>query len=168
MYQLDQNNVVTRTLAGDITQIGQRRARGFELEAKAELTDYLTMVGSYSYTDARITKSEELLELGQRSENTPYHKAALWMTYDVTQLGIDGLTVGGGVRYTGSTSASGIDKPIPVYTLVDAMVRYEVTKNITLSLNATNLFNEEYAVCEFAKCLYGDGREVMVSSSFKW
>ena len=168
VYQLDQNNVVTRTLAGDITQIGQRRARGFELEAKAELTDYLTMVGSYSYTDARITKSEELLELGQRSENTPYHQAALWMTYDVTQLGIDGLTVGGGVRYTGSTSASGIGKPIPGYTLVDAMVRYELTKNITLSLNATNLFNEEYAVCEFAKCLYGDGREVMVSSSFKW
>ncbi|WP_164844738.1 TonB-dependent receptor domain-containing protein [Brucella pituitosa] len=41
--------------------------------------------------------------------------------------------------YTGSTSASGIDKPIPGYTLADAMVRYEMTKNITLSLNVTNL-----------------------------
>ncbi|WP_170289500.1 hypothetical protein [Brucella pituitosa] len=47
------------------------------------------MVGSYSYTDARITKSEEHLELGQRSEDTPYHQAAIWMTYDVTQLGVD-------------------------------------------------------------------------------
>lgn len=168
VYQLKQDNIVTRTLAGDLTQIGQRRARGLELEAKAELTDYLTMVSSYSYTDARITKSEELLQLGQRSENTPYHQAALWMTYDMAQLGIDGLSVGSGVRYTGTTRASGIDKPIPGFTLVDAMVRYEVSKNITLSLNASNLFNKEYAVCEFAKCLYGDGREVMVSSSFRW
>jgi len=39
VYQLDQNNIVTRTLADELTQIGQRRARGFELEAKAELTD---------------------------------------------------------------------------------------------------------------------------------
>ncbi len=168
VYQLKQDNIVTRTLAGDLTQIGQRRARGLELEAKAELTDYLTMVSSYSYTDARITKSEELLQLGQRSENTPYHQAAIWMTYDMVQLGIDGLSVGSGVRYTGTTRASGIDKPIPGYTLVDAMVRYELSKNITLSLNASNLFNKEYVVCEFAKCLYGDGREVMVSSSFRW
>lgn len=167
-YQLTQNNVVTRNLEGGITQIGQQRARGLEFEAKAELTDYLTMVASYSYTDARITRSEVASEVGRRSENTPYHQASAWLTYDLSQLGVEGVTVGGGVRYNGTTRASGIDRSIPGYAVADAMVRYDVNKNVALSLNATNLFDKDYAFCEFAICRYGDRREIVASARFRW
>lgn len=168
IYQLTQENVVSANLAGDVTQIGQQRARGLELEAKADLTDYLTMVASYAYTDARITRSEVAAEVGRRSENTPYHQAALWMTYDLAQLGMEGLSIGGGVRYNGTTKASGIDSSIPGYALVDALVRYDVNENVSLSLNATNLLGKDFAFCEFAICRYGDGREVMASVRVRW
>jgi iron complex outermembrane receptor protein len=168
VYQLTQDNVVSANLAGDLTQIGQQRARGLELEAKAELTDYLTVVGSYAYTDARITKSEVAAEIGRRSENTPYHQAALWMTYDLAQLGVEGLSVGGGVRYKGTTRASGIDHGIPANAVVDALVRYDVNENVTLSVNATNLFGKDYVNCEFSSCQYGDDREVMASVRIRW
>ncbi|NTJ44702.1 TonB-dependent siderophore receptor [Agrobacterium larrymoorei] len=168
IYQLTQDNVVSANLLGELTQIGQQRSRGLELEAKADLTAYLTMVASYAYTDARITRSEVATEIGRRSENTPYHQAALWMTYDLAQVGIEGLSVGGGVRYNGTTRASGIDRSIPGYTLVDALVRYDVNENVSVSVNATNLFGKDYANCEFAICRYGDGREVMASLRVKW
>lgn len=167
-YQLTQDNVVSRNLAGDIKQIGQRRSRGLELEAKAEITDNLTLVAAYAYTDARITRSEVASEVGQRSENTPYHQASAWMTYDLAGLGVEGVTVGGGVRYNGTTRASGITRSIPGYAVVDAMVRYDVNENVALSLNATNLFDKEYANCEFTICHYGDRREIMASARFRW
>ncbi|MGR6432664.1 TonB-dependent siderophore receptor [Rhizobium sp. PAMB 3174] len=168
VYQLTQDNVVSRNLAGDLTQIGQQRARGFELEAKADLTDDLTMIASYAYTDARITKSEDASQIGQRSENTPYHQAALWLTYDASQLGVEGLTIGGGVRYTGSTKASGIPDEIPGYALVDAMVSYDVNENLTLALNANNIFDKKYAYCEFSICRYGDRAEVIATARIRW
>lgn len=168
IYQLTQDNVVSGNLAGELTQIGQQRARGLELEAKAALTNYLTMVASYAYTDARVTRSEVAAEIGRRSEDTPYHQASLWMTYDLAELGLDGLSIGGGVRYKGTTKASGIDRSVPGYALVDALVRYEVNENVSLSLNATNLLGKDYAYCEFANCRYGDGREVMASMRVRW
>ncbi|MDQ0996117.1 iron complex outermembrane receptor protein [Phyllobacterium ifriqiyense] len=168
VYQLTQDNVVSGNLAGDLTQIGQQRARGLELEVKADLTDDLTMVASYSYTDARITRSEVASEIGRRSEDTPYHQASLWLTYDFARLGMEGLSIGGGIRYKGETKASGIDRPIPGYALVDALVRYDVDENVSLSLNATNLFGKDYAYCEFAICRYGDGREIMASARIRW
>ncbi|MDR7127290.1 TonB-dependent siderophore receptor [Pseudotabrizicola sp. 4114] len=168
IYQLTQDNVVARNLAGDLTQIGQQRARGFELEAKGDLTDSLSVAAAYAYTDARITRSETAAEIGQRSENTPYHQASLWLNWDLAQVGLPGLTIGSGIRYNGTTAASGIDKPIPGNTLVDALVRYEVKDGLDISLNATNLFDKKYASCDFGTCRYGDRREVTLTARHRW
>ncbi|MCA0849793.1 TonB-dependent siderophore receptor [Salipiger thiooxidans] len=168
LYQLTQDNVAARDLAGNLTQIGQQRTRGLELEAKAKLSSNLSMVASYSYTDARITRSEQSEQVGQRSEDTPYHQASLWLGYDMAGVGIEGLTVAGGVRYKGDTMASGIDGSIPGYTLLDAMLRYELSDGLDVSLNVTNLLDKEYAYCEFSSCRYGDAREISVSINHRW
>lgn len=168
LYQLTQDNVVSRDLEGTLTQIGQQRSRGLELEAKAKLTPNLSMVASYAYTDARITRSEQREQVGQRSEDTPYHQASLWLGYDMAGAGIDGLTIAGGARYKGDTEASGIDRSIPGYTLLDAMVRYELSSDLEVSLNVSNLLDKEYAYCEFSTCRYGDAREVTVSLNHRW
>lgn len=168
VYELTQENVVSRTPSGDLTQIGQQRARGFELEAKGDLTDSVSIAAAYAYTDARITRSEVASEIGQRSENTPYHQASLWLNWDLTQMGVPGLTIGSGLRYNGTTQASGIDRSIPGYTLVDALIRYEVKENFDISLNATNLLDKDYASCEFSSCHYGDGREITLTARHRW
>ncbi|WP_216654758.1 TonB-dependent siderophore receptor [Pseudogemmobacter hezensis] len=168
LYDLTQDNVVARNLAGDLTQIGQRRAKGFELEARGDLTDALSMTASYAYTDARITRSEDAAEIGRRSEDTPYHQAALWLKWDLAQMGVEGLTIGTGVRFKGDTRASGIPREILGHTLVDLLVRYEVRENFDLSLNATNLFDKDYADCDYTTCRYGDGREVTLTARHRW
>ena len=57
------------------------------------------------------------------------------------------------------------------HTLVDAAVKYAVNKSTALSVNATNLFNEEY-VADFNSyentAYYGDGRTVRATLKYTW
>ena len=60
-----------------------------------------------------------------------------------------GLTIGGGARYTaglhrGTDGAVGTPAITDSYTVIDAVVSYEVTDNLTVRLNAYNLGDEEY------------------------
>ncbi|VXC59267.1 Iron complex outermembrane receptor protein [Pseudomonas sp. 8Z] len=169
IYELTQENVLKQD-PSDLSyrQTGEVRSRGLELEAKADVTDALSLIASYAYTDARITKSAIATEVGQRSEDTPYHQAALWASYAFVNWGIPQLTVGAGARYKGTTQASGIDSAMPAYTLFDAMARYQIDENWSVTLNANNLTNKQYTYCEFAICRYGDERTMLTSVNFNW
>jgi iron complex outermembrane receptor protein len=155
-------------LNGNASQVGEQRSRGLELEAKADLTPQLTTIASYAYTDARITKSTNPVEVGQRSENTPYNQASLWMKYNFALFNVPKLSVGAGARYQGTTRASQVPEELPSYTLFDAVASYQLDKNWTLSVNANNLTDKRYTYCEFATCRYGDERELVTAVSFKW
>ncbi len=168
VYELTQENVVKTDFNGNAQQIGEQRSRGLELEAKADVTPQLTLLASYAYTDARITKSANPSEKGQRSEDTPYHQAALWADYNFGLFGVPQLKVGAGARYKGTTQASGIDSQMPAYTLFDLRASYQLNKNWDVAINANNVTNKAYTYCEFAICRYGDEREVVTSVNFRW
>lgn len=169
VYELTQTNVLKQDPSDlSFRQTGEVRSRGFELEAKADVTPALSVIASYAYTDARISKSTIADEVDQRSEDTPYHQAALWTSYDFVNWGIPQLTIGAGARYKGTTQASGIDSAMPAYTLFDAMARYQIDQNWSVTLNANNLTDKEYTYCEFSICRYGDERNLLAAVNFTW
>lgn len=169
VFELTQQNVFKQNPATNIaSQTGEVRSRGFEAEAKADVTEDLSLVASYAYIDARITKSVIPGEVGQRSEDTPYHQAALWLDYNFMRLNMPQLTVGAGARYKGTTQASEMDSAMPAYTLFDAMASYQLDANWDISLNANNLTNKRYTYCEFATCTYGDERQLVTAVNFRW
>lgn len=170
VYQLEQKNVLSqdRTDINFSVQVGEVRSRGFELEAKTEVTPNLSLISSYAYIDARITKSDIASEIGQRSEDTPYHQAALWADYRLAALGIPQLRIGGGARYKGTTQASGVPSSMPAYTLYDARASYEIDPHWEVALNANNVTNKRYTYCEFAICRYGDERQLVSSLTYRW
>lgn len=169
VYELTQTNVLKQDPSDlSFRQTGEVRSRGFELEAKADVTPALSVIASYAYTDARISKSTIADEVDQRSEDTPYHQAALWTSYDFVNWGIPQLTIGAGARYKGTTQASGIDSAMPAYTLYDAMARYQIDQNWSVTLNANNLTDKEYTYCEFSICRYGDERNLLAAVNFTW
>ena len=170
VYQLEQRNVLSqdRTDLNFSVQVGEVRSRGFELEAKTEVTPNLSLISSYAYIDARITKSDIASEIGQRSEDTPYHQAALWADYRLAALGIPQLRIGGGARYKGTTQASGVPSSMPAYTLYDARASYEIDPHWEVALNANNVTNKRYTYCEFAICRYGDERQLVSSLTYRW
>lgn len=169
VYELTQSNVLKYDIGTDTyRQTGEVRSRGFEMEAKADVTPALSVIASYAYTDARTTKSTVAEEVGQRNDDTPYHQAALWTSYDFVDWGIPQLTVGAGARYMGTTQASLMDSPMPAYTLFDAMARYQIDDNWAVTVNASNLTDKRYTQCGFSTCHYGDERTLLTSVNFNW
>lgn len=169
VYELTQTNVLKQDPSTDeFRQTGEVRSRGLELEAKTDVTSALSVIATYAYTDARTTKSAIAAEVGQRTDETPYHQAALWTHYDFVDWGVPQLSVGAGARYMGTTQASGMNSATPAYTLFDAMARYQIDKHWDVTVNASNLTDKRYTQCSFSTCQYGDERTLLTSVNFSW
>lgn len=170
VYRLTQENVVSSIPGSDYDeQTGKERSKGLELELKAGLTPDLNLSVAYSYTDAHIIKDNDPVLEGSRIEGIPYHSASLWLDYRLTQFGLPGLKVGAGARYNGTTktSASITDRNIPAYTLVDALISYDINSHWQLSAKVQNLANKRYLYCANS-CRYGDERTAISSLSYRW
>lgn len=154
-------------------QTGEVRSRGLELQGSGEVGGGFSVIGAYTYLNAKVTRSNNALEVGERPGATPEHVASLWGKY---QRGP--LELGLGARHISATVgelrvATG---PIPTndgYTLFDAMAAYDVGA-WRLSLNVTNLGDKRYRTqcntfrggAEF--CALGFGREVKIAAAYRF
>ena len=175
-FTITQTNVATADPSnpGFFTQAGETRSRGFEVEGKATLTDGLSVIGSYAYLDAEVTKDTTLK--GKRLEKVPRHSASLWLDYAFQSGDFRGLRLGAGARYVGpTTNATNVDK-IPGYVLVDASVSYEVgnlipsLEGLKFSVSAANLFDKRYYTTSFYQgtVLEGNRRTVYATLSHRF
>ncbi|HWU65148.1 MAG TPA: TonB-dependent siderophore receptor [Ensifer sp.] len=174
VYDLTQTNVVTYDSNGLAYQQGKVRSRGVELEARGEINNW-GLVASYAYTDARITESALASEVGQQVALVPYHSASLWADYGLDDIGLEGVRIGGGVRYVGETNLTDVKEKVPGYLLVDAMAKFDLGKmkreleGLDLTLNARNLFNKGYYTCTASDgCRFGEPLTVSAKLSIKW
>ncbi|NOJ42035.1 TonB-dependent siderophore receptor [Bradyrhizobium australiense] len=147
-------------------QTGQVRIRGAEFEVISRVTPDLDLIGAYSYLNATVESGDNA---GKRVETVPEHQASLWAKYRLTALGLNGVTVGGGVRYIGE-SWDGTDTiRTPDYTLFDAMIRYE-TGPWRFQVNASNLADKRHVTTCLARgdCFFGIGRTVLGSATYRF
>ncbi|MEH2495896.1 iron complex outermembrane receptor protein [Bradyrhizobium sp. AZCC 1678] len=147
-------------------QTGKVRIRGAELEVISRVTPDLDLIGAYSYLNATVESGDNA---GKRVETVPEHQASLWAKYRLTAFGLQGVTIGGGVRYIGE-SWDGTDTiRTPDYTLFDAMIRYE-TGPWRFQVNASNLADKRHVTTCLARgdCFYGIGRTVLGSATYRF
>lgn len=189
-YQLTQTNVLTSDTTpgrppGFQLQAGEVRSRGIELEGKASLARGWDVIASYSYVDAVVTKSSNVdivdgapqSRQGKKQYYAPAHQAAAWLAYKVQEGPLQGLGLGAGVRYIGADWGDAANTlRIPAVTLVDAALSYDLgrmqpaMRGMTLSLNASNLFDRTYVgTCvTTTSCTYGAGRLVLATLRYAW
>lgn len=165
VFDIKKSNVLTNDLQNPGFQVasGEVQSRGVELEGKFSLGDGWDFTGSYTYVRARITRANNGTE-GNRPALVPEHSASGWLNYTVRNSALAGLSLGAGLRYVGSTYGDNANTlEIAGRTLVDAGVSYAVDKHLTLSVNATNLFDKEYlATCsDLSDCYPGSRRSVI-------
>ncbi|WP_455925903.1 TonB-dependent siderophore receptor [Pseudomonas putida] len=174
-YDLTKTNVLTNeivggTLTGYQIASGEQRSRGVEAEVKAKLNQNWDLIASYTLTNAKITKSNNGDE-GNRPANVPRHMASGWLNYTFHDTVLEGLALGGGVRYTGQLYGDNANTfNVDNYTLYDAGASYPITKNVTLSLNAQNILDKKYtATCDDTyECYPGLRRTVLTSVKYTW
>lgn len=127
-------------------QTGEVGSRGVELEARAELLRGLNYIGTFTYHDVTVTKSEDI-DKNKMPILVPKTMTSHWLDYSLGSLGIDwlrGFGIGGGVRYVGEiyNDLENTSKT-PSFTLFDAMLRYDNGPWMFI-INASNIFNHQY------------------------
>lgn len=170
VYRLDQDNSLSLdATTNTYVQYGKTRSKGLELEAKSNLTDNLQLSAGYAYTDTHVLQDQTASNVGKRIEGVPYNSASLWASYRLAALGLPQLKVAGGARYTGTTrtTPSAYDGKIAAYTLVDALVSYDVDSHWQVQAKAQNLMDKKYLYCN-TTCRYGDERSLIGSVTYRW
>jgi iron complex outermembrane receptor protein len=108
VYDLTQENVTIAVVlpSGIIEQqtVGESRARGLDLEAKAQVTQDLSLIGAYSYMKSEVIRGtlyDGSSLKGNEFTTAPNHTASLWSYYDVpgTDVSVGWGAVCGGVFY---------------------------------------------------------------------
>jgi iron complex outermembrane receptor protein len=171
VYDLTKSNI---TVYDSVTYLPSTvekvRHRGFELEAKAEVTESIDVIAAYSYIDSKIDEPGGVND-GNRLMRVPKHLASVWTTYTLDGEGARGdMTFGVGGRYMDSyfldLANSGSSESAFVF---DASFTYKIQKNTTFQLNMSNVFDEKHiASQDSGGVYYNPGRTVMATLRQTW
>ncbi|MDD1619975.1 MAG: TonB-dependent receptor [Methylococcaceae bacterium] len=151
-YHLTKENLMTRDFSSPdpfaSAAIGKARSQGIELDMTGRLTDELSIIGNYAYTDARITKDFSGLQ-GNRLNNVPEHSGSLWLKYDIQHYEpLNGLSFGLGVFAAGQRQGDNDNTfVLPGYARLDAFASYTYQlgkSRLVTQLNVRNLLDKTY------------------------
>jgi iron complex outermembrane receptor protein len=171
VFDLKRQNVATT--AGTpilLNQTGEVTSRGIELEAVANATKELKLIGAFTAYHLFNSRDLDPSLVGKTPTNTPQLLVSGWADYTFKDGPLEGFGFGGGVRYVGSSWADPANTlEVPAVVLGDLALHYE-WQNWRTALNVINLTDKIYvASCASAtSCFYGDRRRVTASVSYKW
>lgn len=173
VYDLTQEDITIAVVqaSGAIERetVGESRVRGLDLEAKAEVTQNLSLIGGYSYMESEVLRgalrSGAPLK-GNEFEAAPKHSASLWSYY--TLPGTE-MSVGLGARYTGAYYFNPANTAkSEATTLFDAAFNYRIFRDTDLAINVSNLLDEQHVVGSGTANYYNPGREITAKVSYNW
>jgi len=161
-------------------QVGEIRVRGVELEGKMQLGRQWGVIASLALLDPEVAKntpdwSGTNIE-GNRPSNVPRQQASLWVDYSPTDI-VQGLRIGLGVRYRGSTYGDDYNRiRMPSLALWDGRISYDLgaaapsLRGLTAAVSASNLFDKQYvgSCGSETACYWGGGRMIYGSLNYRW
>ena len=176
LFDITKRNVLvtTATASETVTSVaGEVHSQGLELDLTGQLTDQWSLIGSYAYTDAEVTKDTQYK--GKQLQNVAKNTGSLSAVYDFgTIVGGDQLRVGAGARYVGERAGNAVnDFDLPSYTVADAFATYDTQldgQRVKFQLNVKNLFDRTYYTSAASRFFVsmGDSRQVTLSSTLEF
>jgi iron complex outermembrane receptor protein len=176
VFRIEQTNVITTDPAAGTgivpataqVQTGEAISKGIELELVTRVQEKLSVNLAYSYTDAKISRSNIPAEVNARLAAQPRHKASMFVDYTHDRGVLAGFGVGAGVRYLSETPGNLPSAFVPlVYTspattLFDGTLHYDVP-GWRFAVNGSNLFDKRFAGrCSGPTgCFFGQARQVI-------
>jgi outer-membrane receptor for ferric coprogen and ferric-rhodotorulic acid len=118
---------------------GELSTYGFEAGISGKLTRNIDIATGYSYVDTDLT-----------TDPTPEHNFTAFGKYTFHEGTVRGLSAGLGVIAASNFSTLDTTNSVEVkagsYAVLNALLGYEINKNINLQLNVNNLLDEDYIV----------------------
>lgn len=145
---------------------GRQRVDGMEVGAAGNLTNEWSLFSGYTYLDGKVISSKNASEVGRELANSPRHSFSVWSTYELPW----NVDIGAGTQYVDRRfNSTTTPRKAPSYWLADAMAAYRVNQNVTLRLNAYNLFDKEYIDrVGGGHFIPGAGRSAVVTTEVKF
>ncbi len=156
-YHLTKTNLLSADLSTvdpfDSVAIGEARSRGIEFDIAGQITDRVSLIGTYAYTDVRITKDQGQDELGNptrlnegnRLANVPEHSGSLWAKFSLLP---EQLEMGAGVYLVGDRQGDNENTlDLPGYGRLDLFAAYHHKlggSRLTAQINVNNVLDKEY------------------------
>ena len=156
-------------------QIGEEESNGFEFDLAGEITPNWSILASYAYIDARITKtaSNSEKDFDMQRPSTPRHSGNIWTKYIITEGPLKHLGLGAGYNFVteryGQVGRRANTTVYPGYGLVNAVLYYKINQ-IQLQLNLNNVLNKTHWVGGYDKLrsFPGAPRNINVTVSYKF
>jgi len=167
------------TLADGSTQLsGQQRVQGLELGLTGHLSDRWTVFANYTFLDSETLKAavagRSFASKGHALADTPPRSFNLWTTYQVT----DDWTLGYGARHVSERNVtSSTTAKLDAYWLHNAMLGYQVNRQLDLQLNVNNLFDKAYvervrqqngSAARSSAIEYGASRAAILTANYRF
>ncbi|CAI1138688.1 Ferric hydroxamate uptake [Serratia liquefaciens] len=175
LFDITKRNVMVSELVDGETvtrTAGRVRSQGVELDVAGNITDSLSMIGSYAYTDARVVDDPD--NKGKEMTNVARHTALLFLTQDLGSPGLysgDNVRIGAGARYVGRRPGDAANSfSLDNYTVADAFAAYTMPVQgyrVKWQLNVKNLFDKTYYPSSGGnlRVAVGEPREVVLRAS---
>lgn len=175
LFDITKRNVMVSELVDGETvtrTAGRVRSQGVELDVAGNITDSLSMIGSYAYTDARVVDDPD--NKGKEMTNVARHTASLFLTQDLGSPGLysgDNVRIGTGARYVGRRPGDAANSfSLDNYTVADAFAAYTMPVQgyrVKWQLNVKNLFDKTYYPSSGGnlRVAVGEPREVVLRAS---
>jgi len=130
-------------------------SRGFEIELNGEITENWNVSAGYAHFIARDADKNDV------NPNQARKTFKLFTKYE-----LDKLSLGAGLNWQTATENRGVYQE--AYTIVDAMAKYQFSKNLSAQLNIDNVFDEEYYsnVGFYSQVAIGAPRSAMISLKY--
>ena len=174
LYQIRQKNLLLQDPNDDtvLTERGEQRSRGFELDINGYVLPNLQISASYAYIDAEIIEDDDPTLIGERIGGAPENSANFWGRYDFIQGPLKNVGVGVGLEYRGDRfSWFGDRLLLPSYTVFDAAIYYRPTGiDMQIALKFNNLFNETYwnGALNATRLFPGAPRNTLLTTTYKF
>ncbi len=139
-------------------QIGQSKTQGVEFDLRGEITRGLNLILNYAYTDSKITKDIEAINIDKPVPGFAKHVANGWLTYRIPEGALKGLGFSGGFSYQKDRSTWSWDatnqKNLPDYFRLDGGISWQ-NDRLSVAVNVFNLLDKYlYSGAPYASFYY--------------
>ncbi|MCW2271922.1 Ferric-pseudobactin receptor precursor [compost metagenome] len=169
---IDPGQVIPGTTSAAYKAVSGATTRGFEIEANGELMPDWNVAASYNHSITEDADDERI------NTEAPANMVKLWTTYRLPG-DLNRLTIGGGANWqsgthitvTPSTALGTVKASQDQFTVVNLMARYQLTDQLSTTLNVNNVFDKKYISAldtTFFSGYYGEPRNVMLSTQYRF
>lgn len=166
VFNIDKKNVLTPNPVNTDFSVtaGELNSKGLELDLDGELNKNLKLAAAYAYTDAKVSRGDNLILPGSRFPNVPRHSGNLVLKQNF-QLAGHASGLGLGIQHIGERYgdvAISSQFMLPAYTTVKLLADYRINRQMQLNLQVNNLFNRQYYASAYSQLWVQPGSERQV------